>query len=359
MGNIAIMKKHIIKKIFKKDPLTMTASPPESDMSIATRILAKKGNIFRYNVRFDDGRDVEFVGKKKSGLIIAKGIGVLADGDPILALSLVMSHNVYSFNKSWLRESVIYNGICGDIREHMPVLLGSYENMVGKSSFMALSRIPVIAPPTKADVYGITDVISEVHGRYYNDESAVNKLCLNSYTVKDYRRCKKSMKKLFNNLGAENMRIFGEKKTAMINRFADIIDTKFTCTFSHRTLTHNDLTNRNISVGSGDVMIYDWELACYGNPEHDMIELLSTVMDGMTGDEVLDVLAYHRKKLPCDISDNAYREILVFNLFEYTLNKLSILRYMDRKLGAGHSEKVVRNVSALFDILSINEKDIG
>ena len=39
-----------------------------------------------------------------------------------------------------------------------------------------------------------------------------------------------------------------------------------------------------------NIIIYDWELAAYGNPEHDLIEYLSFVLHEFSDSEVYDIM---------------------------------------------------------------------
>lgn len=61
-----------------------------------------------------------------------------------------------------------------------------------------------------------------------------------------------------------------------------------------RTLVHNDLNPRNIAVGDGRVVAYDWELATVDVPQRDVVELLAfTLSPDATAADVERFLTVH------------------------------------------------------------------
>ena len=164
------------------------------------------------------------------------------------------------------------------------------------------------------------------------------------------------MKRMFRHLAKENISLFGEKKTVAIEAFIDNLHNESAAVSFHRTLTHNDLSYRNISC-CDSVIIYDWELACYQNPEHDIIELLISLLHELSADEVRSALSYHRQRLSeltgVSLTDKQYAVILRFNMLEFCINKLSMLRIAARRIPLPYIEQFTRNTSAMMDILDI------
>ena len=104
----------------------------------------------------------------------------------------------------------------------------------------------------------------------------------------------------------------------------------------------------------GDFLIYDWELSCYQNPEHDIVEFLIFVLHELSDDEVKSGIEYYKRelfeKLKLDISKEDYKRILEFNILEYTVNKLSVYRLADRRYKLDFTEQICMNTSRLIKI---------
>lgn len=64
-----------------------------------------------------------------------------------------------------------------------------------------------------------------------------------------------------------------------------------------RTLVHDDANPRNACFrADGRPLVYDWELACWGAPQRDLVEFLTfTVTPGWSDDEILALVDRHRR----------------------------------------------------------------
>ena len=346
---------HIFRKIFKKKTVNYSAVSLAADKSMSNRIQSGKGSVFKYTVDFDDGTKESFVGKYKSSVIIIKGAKMLAQKNIFLLIGILLYNKILGYKKSWKREAVLYSNMPQHLKQSLPELYGFVIKPFVKKSFLAMREFTHGTPICKNDICRIIDVLSPVHNYYYNRNDLVKELCVNNYSVADYKSTKRILKKLFNNLNDENIKIFGESKIRLINDFIDCIDKEYEKVSFHKTLTHNDFSNRNIVMFNNRVIVYDWELACFQNPEHDIVELIVSVMDDMSYNEIMEAFEYHRKSLEADISVKEYRMFLRFNLLEYCVNKLSLLRYAETMLNVNCAQRIVKNTAVLIDML-INEQ---
>ena len=82
-----------------------------------------------------------------------------------------------------------------------------------------------------------------------------------------------------------------------LNHVFDLINQKDEV-FGINVLCHNDFNPRNIAIrSSGELAIYDWELAFIGSPLRDMVEFLSFVVtDSWSDAQILEILELHRSK---------------------------------------------------------------
>jgi len=178
---------------------------------------------------------------------------------------------------------------------------------------------------------------------------------LNHYTPEDYRRSRDTLKALFDYYYDENVKIYGKKLTKDVADFIDHIDAEYAEVMDHQTLTHNDFTPRNLFVDERGIIIYDWELACYQNPEHDLVELLiSTIGDDFTDVQIRKIIAYYRKTLAektgQKISDAKFAKVMRFNALEYCVSRLAIYRSYSRHSQNSLVKKCVKNARKVLEV---------
>ncbi|MBE7018888.1 MAG: hypothetical protein E7413_03300 [Ruminococcaceae bacterium] len=348
-------QKQTLKNIFHKTPISWNVTSPADNQGISTRILSKKGSVFRYNVEFSDGTKTTFIGKRKSAIILAKGAKMLAEHNIPLFLAICMRNKTFGFQKGWKREAYIYQKMPKKLRKHLPLLYGADIRPLGKTGFLAMEEFSFSTPVSKENIYQIIDGILPIHNHFFNQPNAVKDLCINRFSAKDYKKEKRILKKIFDHLGDNVLSILGEKKVQTIHRFADRLDEEAKQVSFHQTLTHNDFSNRNIAVTPKKVIFYDWELATFQNPEHDIVELVLSVMDDMSPEEIKNVFTYHKEHLPIAISEETYRKLLRFNLLEFCIIKLSLIRGADIRLQLNYANRIAKNIATLMDLLNIEK----
>lgn len=83
-----------------------------------------------------------------------------------------------------------------------------------------------------------------------------------------------------------------EKSTSLFKQYLDDLATPPALA---TTIIHNDFNPRNVAIRkSGDLCVYDWELAMIGLPHRDIVEFLSfTLLEDFTKEELLHYLKYH------------------------------------------------------------------
>lgn len=102
----------------------------------------------------------------------------------------------------------------------------------------------------------------------------------------------------------------------------------------HKTLTHNDFNSRNICLSGSNgnsrkLVVYDWELPAYQNPQHDVIEFLSYVMDLKDPVENFDFYSdFYRMELEkatgIELDKNDFNRVLYLNSMELSLIRFNL-----------------------------------
>ncbi len=347
--------KKIITKIFHKKISKLKASVLANDDSITNKVAFSKPSIYTYETEFNNNTKMTFVGKWKSKKIIINGIFLIGNKDIKITTLLTRNHKIFGYNKSYIREILFYKNINSDLKKYLVNTKGFYSNNLTDTYFIAMDYMTNTEKIVKEDYKKILDAITNFHKEYYNQKSSVKELCLNYYEIEDYKKCKKVMLEMFDKL--DNEKFFDANKILKVNNFIKNIDNEYKQVLFHQTLTHNDLSPRNMFINNGKIYIYDWELACYQNPEHDLIEFLVFVLHELKDNEIKNLIEYFKKvlceKLNIEIDSDTYKKIIEFNVLEYVVNRLTLLRRANNKLKLQFIEQITTNISRLMDILKI------
>lgn len=345
----------IIENIFNKKFNKLESNILDEKTSITNKISSNNPSIYKYTIHFNDNTQKTFVGKWKSKKIIFNGILLISNKNIKLATLLTKNHKIFGYNHSYIREIKFYKNVKNSLKNYLIHIDGCYCNNILDKYFIAMDNIANHQPIAPKDYKKILEIITEFHKTYYNQYSSIKKLSLNHYTESDYKKCKKAMLTLFNEL--DNNKYFDNNKILKINNFINNIDKEYRQVLFHQTLTHNDFSPRNIFLDKEQIYIYDWELACYQNPEHDLIEFLVFVLDKLDDNEVKDLISYFKslllEKINVQINQNTYKKIIEFNVLEYVVNRLSLLRMANHKLNLKFIDQMTININRLMNILNI------
>ena len=199
------------------------------------------------------------------------------------------------------------------------------------------------------------DAIFDFHSLYYGDISSAQKMQLNIYSGKDYQKSKKIISELYHSRHDDNIRRYGKKNDQKIGAFIDDIEETMDKYKDHRTFTHNDFSTRNCFIDDKQVKFFDYELSCYQNPEHDLIEFLMYDLDSFTNTEVKKLLDYYGKKIKSHskmkVSDSEYQELLKINAYEFIINRLSLTRTINDYVPLDFAKTSIPNSTRLLNIL--------
>lgn len=322
---------------------------------ITNQVAFGKPGICRYDVLFQDGSMQTFVVKRKSRKIIVNGIRLLGRHNLRIGLLLIKNHTVFGFNKSYIRETLLYKSLDVSLKNYLIPVYGDYQNRLTDHYILMLKYISGSRKVTAADYTTVFDAITDFHRMYYGKSEFAARCGLNDYSAKHYSDCKAVLLAMFEELERSDQSAFHPVQIHKITRFLQNIDREYLP--FHKTLTHNDFSPRNIFCVGDKLYIYDWELACYQNPEHDLIEFLASVIHEAEDEQIYEMIRYFKKtlleKLGIEIESQQYAQILRFNALEYTVNRLSLLRLVNQTFKQSVIDQMTRNMSRLMDILEI------
>ena len=354
-----MVKIKVLKGLFEKTLKRNIRSVKRLEFEDKEGITGKAGmtapSLYKYEIIFENEDKREILVKFKTRDIIKNGIKVLnSKGDFKLLYFLALYHKILSFDKSYIRELKFYENVEADLKKHTVETFGCYKNSLSARYFILMEEIKEKSGFKKEKLHKVFDTILKFHLKYYNKEELCSKYGLNSYTSKDYKRSRAMFRYIFSEFNEENKKYFSRSELGKINEFIERIHIYHAELPLHRSLTHNDFSIRNMFFSEGDFLVYDWELSCYQNPEHDIIEFLIFVLHELSDDEVKSGIEYYKRelfeKLKLDISKEDYKRILEFNILEYTVNKLSVYRLADRRYKFDFTEQICMNTSRLIKI---------
>ena len=347
-------KRHL-QMIMNKNISKIVQLPLEGGDSLTGKTSLGETPILKLRLFFKDGEVSDVIVKCKSSKVILNGIKLLNhEKSRKLYYALVRYHRILSFDDSFIREIAFYNKIRKDLRQLLPFVYGTYQNKLKNQYMIVMKEFSKVEIPSKDLVYRVLDSILPFHISFYGKKELVTSLRLNCYSVKDYQKSRPLIRGLFEKFGSENVIYFKESLPYLMN-FIDTIHEKREELREHFTLTHNDFCPRNLFFNGENIIIYDWELAAYGNPEHDLIEYLSFVLHEFSDSEVYDIMEYHREKLflalNINMSKEEYQKILEFNISEFIINKLSVYRRAGKFFKLDFIEDLCVNSARLFGLI--------
>ena len=343
--------------MFKQQPEVFELESLSTDDCILGKVSsASEPSIYRYHLKFKSGLELSFIGKWKSRKVIMNGAKVICCGDIMLLTSQLIHRKVLGFNDSEFRENIFYKNIDANLRKYLVDLYWHIGDQ-GGTHFLAMEEVKGSKPKT-SDFSAIIDAITDFHAKYYGKKSCIEILHLNNYSEKDYGEASKTLLKMWRKFSVQNDVIFTTSEIETIENFVKNIGKEYAkLPKGHKTLTHNDFTTRNIIMRDGKVVILDWEMACWQNPEHDLIELLACDLGRMSNQEILDITKKFRKILAAKtghkLTDQEFIQVIRFSLLEFAVNKMSVLRAFNLKAKLPFLSRIPKNVARLIRIYGI------
>ena len=350
--DITLRKK--IQRFFDKRIDSVCQSTLGSLSSANGAVASKRSGVCKLDVVFCDGEKRELALKSKSQQTLVNGIMLLSKKSPKLRFDLIMNHKIFSYNDSHSREIGIYEKIDKTLAKNIIRFRGSFVTFPKTYNLLFDYYEGETKKLTLKLAKKVLDEILMFHIFYYGKVEDAKTLGLNIYTSNDYKRAKKCIYGLYNSRHDENVKMYGKKRDEEIRNYIESIDKIMAEFSSHRSFTHNDFSTRNMFFCKNKILLYDFELSCFQNPEHDLIEFLMYDLGSFTDDEVKELIYYYRRGLKRGgivVSDDDYKKLLVYNAYEFVVNRLSMTKVINDSVELDFAKLSVPNSVRLLKIL--------
>ena len=331
----------ILEKLMNKKIENFEEKKLKLNNSISNFVGSNKIAIKRYKVttKFETK---EVVVKNSSSKIVLNGIKLLSNDNPLILFGLIKNHAFFNYDHSRLREKSIYENIDEKLKMNFITYYGTYKNNI------VLDYINI---KNDFDYKKIISKIASIHAFYYNQPEIIKKFHLNNNTPDMYKKCRKTLLRMYKELDNSNI-----NKELNIEEFIINSEKYITKYQHHKSLTHNDFSPRNILMDSKRIYLYDWELASYQNPEHDLIELLVYITNELTDNETINFIKQYEKELYTKIkikfTSEQYKEILLLNLKDFIAIRLTMLRLTSKKIKINFINNLIKNCNRLYGIIN-------
>ncbi|MFD2672143.1 phosphotransferase [Marinicrinis sediminis] len=349
----------------------------DTSSSVVSNMLKNRQKTFqglhRYVLSIEDDTDnksLPVVMKVKSGETDMMELGVAIaklSGDDRLSGLFESQMHIFGFEGATGREIEVYTKADSALLTYCPVIYG-VRNEPDQDAHVILmedlsdcSHFNTITQPEQWDAQHIECVLNDLadlHSVYWNqppgegwgaevtgagavDYSDATELLLALTTYNHERYPQWISDELY-----KRMRTFIEQLPEHAATMADY----------HQTLTHNDFTTRNIALRSStkQLVVYDWELARYQNPQHDVLEFLIYALDGEDTVKQMDhYLNGYRKQLERVTSQSLdpveFARITMLNALELLTVRYNLYLLANNLLHLPYMERVYGNLAAYIE----------
>jgi len=279
----------------------------------------ERENISLYKLGFKKGRVISnlfAVLKEKSteAQIIDVGIGLAKlSGEDRLPGLFENYSAIFGFDNCNKREIGIFNHIDQDIKQFLPKIYGTYADeekdihtilMEDLSDMKLLNTVDSCQQWKEKDIKKALSDLAHIHSVYFEKyEEIPEECCIEKFDPETLISARELLKELLN----YNSQRFGEiipmdLKGIYEAYFINIHDYSQEMVKASMTLCHNDFNLRNICLrtigGENRLVVYDWELARYQNPQIDLLEFLIFVLSEKSFlDQCRKYMEFYRKCL--------------------------------------------------------------
>ncbi len=327
--------------------------------------------LFRYLLTIEDKQHSEskrVVLKIKSDSAdlteLGAGISRLSGEDRLPGLFEAQLH-IFGFDNTHIRELEFYRSIHPTISQFCPKILGTLRDdsrgtyAVLMEDLTNFSNIDTVNHPelwTKKAIENVLADLSQIHSIYFNKYEAVPDLMLiNTIEVNTMTDAADFLKELLHYNHTRYPHLINNSLYNICNSFIDNMhfylgqmDRYF------KTLTHNDFNTRNICMRNADnsgLVVYDWELACFQNPQYDVIEfLVYALCENIDINDFDYYIEYYRKSLEneCNITldKESFEHIMVLNALKLCTVRFSLYLLVHNVCSFTFMDRIFTNLSS-------------
>ena len=118
---------------------------------------------------------------------------------------------------------------------------------------------------------------------------------------------------------------------------------------------HNDFNPRNAGIRStGEVCIYDWELAVKNMPHRDIVEFLAFTIDTSShNSDLKSCLEFHTSLWQRDVSDIVWMSGYIYAIKEFLVCRMSFYKASEILMKLKFPDRVIDNCFAMIDFIEM------
>ncbi len=294
------------------------------------------------------------------GLKVAK----LTGEDRIPGLYESQSH-IFCLEDSHLREIGLYGNVDERLLEFCPRIYGTkvdrkrelyailMEDLTGSHYYDSIHEGKVWKPDAIKTV--LSDMAS-MHAIYFDKYQGLRQMSIQRLDTDFVCSSLELLKELTQFNGARYPTLIPRQLKRIYEVFLDNLEENVARMLSFPlTLTHNDFNPRNLCLRRGDkkpvTVLYDWELAFFQNPQHDLIEFLVFVMKrGSLRQDYIDYVDFYLERFQQALKRRFHRdhfiEILDLNAVFFALVRMNLYLLGHNILKLEFLERVYANLTA-------------
>ncbi len=292
-------------------------------------------------------------------------------GEDTLPGFYVNQSNIFGFKDSHLREMAIYKLKNSVIQKYCPRIYGVKEIKEKQAFLILMEDLSTCAllnsvnrpeqwfPPA---INVVLDGIAGIHAHFFHRfEELPSNLYIKKISSSDFSHAYELIAALKNYnttryphlISTSLMRLFDdflanhEERCAQMERY-------------HITLTHNDFNTRNLCLRSNgkeqSLVVFDWELAMFQNPQLDILEFLAHVIPNDTSSETFFCYFEHYRSLmewktAIPLPADQFYRIAGFNLLYLLLVRYNLYLLAHNILKFQHIDRVYTNLVRFISFL--------
>jgi hydroxymethylglutaryl-CoA reductase (NADPH) len=336
--------------------------------NITGRTTNKLIGFFPFKLWSDSGESKELVIKSKATDIeVIKGLHAMAASIDTELSDLIFRHrSATEYHESHRKELVLYERLAQSGYTHMPTYYGRLE-VPGREIYLFITELLSAegmklfnsenSPEkwAKSDITSTIEAITEAH-RLLKGGGIKEQLHADVFNPE---KAKPLYTKLI------DIVINDEEdpgRQAYLSRLPGYLDeicsTDMPC-LAFQTIVHNDFNPRNVGVRvSGEVCIYDWELAVRNIPHRDIVEFVAFTSNDP--EEMLSYLAYHANQYGFTLQDNEWIDAYSYSVKEFICCRLTFYKAAEILMKLKFPDRVMKNacqLAAALDQLKQRKQD--
>ena len=311
--------------------------------------------------------------KSSEAEIIDVGIGLAKlSGEDRLPGLFENYSAIFGFDNCNKREIGVFKYIESEIRQFLPKSYGTYVDeesdrhtflMEDLSGMKLLNTVDSCHQWKDTDIKTVLSDLAHIHSVYFEKYEDIPELCcIEKFDAEALISAGELLKELISyNSQRFGEIISGDLKDIYEDYFINIREYSQKMLGAPMTLCHNDFNLRNICLrtvsGKNRLVVYDWELARYQNPQIDLLEFLVFVFDEKSFlSQYGEYMEFYRdcleKKTGKELHRDTFLEIMHANALYLGTTRFNLYLLAHNLSRFSFMERVYSNVSSFILVSS-------